>query len=117
MKKPKSLYTFLRPILRNASLRWPARNECLKLARVARGLYKCNMCKEEFPRSSVHVDHIDPVISIKENFTTWDDFINRLFCNVEQFQLLCESCHLIKTQIENEMRKHYKKLAKQNKKG
>lgn len=117
MKKSKSLYAFLRPVLRNASLRWPARNECLKLARVARGLYKCNMCKEDFARSEIHVDHIDSVISVKENFKSWDDFINRLFCNISNLQALCESCHSAKSQIENEMRKHYKKLAKSKEKG
>ena len=115
MKKSKSLYTFLRPILRNSSLRWPERNEAIKLARVSRGLYLCNICKEEFPRTKIHVDHIEPIISIKENFTTWDDFIKKLFCNVEQFQVLCEQCHMNKTSIENNMRNHYKKLAKKKK--
>jgi formate-dependent nitrite reductase cytochrome c552 subunit len=48
------------------------------------------------------------VVDPKEGFTTWDSYIERLFCPAEHFDVLCKSCHEAKTQIEDVMREHYK---------
>lgn len=97
--------TWVKTVLRRASLRWPGRNECFKRARVARGLYKCAMClSEKFKSNQVHLDHIDPVIDISVGFNGWDDYINRLLPDVEGFQVLCVNCHEIKTALEDSMR-------------
>jgi len=40
------------------------------------------------------VDHIIPVAA---NATTWDDYINNLFCDSDNLQVLCIGCHKKKT--------------------
>jgi len=93
--------------LRRASYRWPPRTEAFKAARVERGLYKCEMCTGIFPKKEIKLDHIQPVVPVT-GFTTWDDFINRLFCEASGYQVICETCHSSKTAIERELRKKYR---------
>lgn len=109
-RKPKKYdkKRFVVATLRKASLRWPARNEAKKLARIERGFYKCNACEKAFGPKEIHVDHIKPVVSIKEGFINWDEFIDGLFCEIENLQVLCTHCHASKTLIESEIRKKYK---------
>jgi 5-methylcytosine-specific restriction endonuclease McrA len=109
-RKPKKYNkkTFVVASLRRASIRWPPRNEALKRGRVSRGLYKCSSCTEVFKKKEVHLDHIVPVISPEHGFIGYDDFIERLFCDTEGFQLLCKKCHEVKTLVEDELRKVYK---------
>lgn len=49
---------------------------------------------------NVHVDHINPAIDPNVGFTTWDDFINGLFCERDNLQVLCNECHLAKSNEE-----------------
>lgn len=41
----------------------------------------------------VQVDHIDPVVSPESGFTTWDEYIYRMYSNSDNYQLLCLDCH------------------------
>lgn len=100
---------FLIAILRRASYKWPPRNEALKAARVGRGLYKCNHCGETFGRKEIKIDHIDPVVDPLKGFETWDEYINRMFCQKEGFQILCEKDHNDKSSVEKQIRKEIKK--------
>lgn len=99
--------TWIMSTLRRASYRWPARNEAEKLGRVDRGLYKCAMCEGSFRSKEYAIDHIKPVISLKDGFTSWDEVIETLFCDIEGFQILCHACHDQKTAIEDTMRANY----------
>lgn len=110
--------SFIKSQLRNASRKWKPNNEALKRARIQRGIYLCNGCNQEITTSikidgkkhkNVLVDHINPVIDPKKGFTTWDDFINRLFCEIDDLQVLCKDCHDKKTKEENEVAKQRKK--------
>lgn len=108
LKKKETYKTnFIKNSLRRASYRWPARNEALKSARVERGLYRCAMCQLTFKRDQVQIDHIIPVIDIKEGHTTWDKYIERLFCDQNGFQICCITCHDIKTSQEDKLRAVY----------
>lgn len=98
---------FIIATLRRASYRYPGRNEALKRARVARGLYLCNYCKKVFPRKQVKVDHIIPVVGL-QGFVSWDEYIDRMYPEPEGFQVLCEFDHNIKTKLENQARKLHK---------
>jgi len=106
-KKKSEFFNFVKNTLRRASYRWKPRGEAEKLARVDRGLYKCAHCEGIFKRGEVELDHVDPVIAIKEGFTNWDDFITRLFCDVDGYQMLCKGCHDAKTMIEDTLRAEY----------
>lgn len=101
--------SFIISALRMASMKWGPKNECKKQARVKRGHYRCAECGEVVPASikegrkkhnNVFVDHIVPVIDPEIGFTTWDDYINRMFCEVENLQVICKACHDVKTTEE-----------------
>lgn len=106
---------FIVSALRAASRRWPPKYETLqeayvgqltnpKTKRVSKH-YKCKACKEIYPGKEVQVDHIEPVVSTTDGFTTWDAFIQRLFCEKSGLQVLCSQCHSIKTQKEKDASK------------
>jgi len=105
-KKPKKVNrnTWVKGVLRSASFRWKPRGEALKLARVERGKYLCKMCGDLFGPKEIILDHIEPVVDPKAGFTGFDSFIERLFCDVEGFQVLCKVCSDIKTEVEDKMR-------------
>jgi 5-methylcytosine-specific restriction endonuclease McrA len=58
--------------------------------------YQCNHCNKWFPDKNVQVDHIVEAgtLRCKEDV---GDFIERLFCEIDGFQVLCKSCHKVKT--------------------
>lgn len=89
--------------LRRSSLKWPARNQVKSNARVARGQYKCAKCKDIFHYKEVHVDHIDPVIPT-DGWDSWEEVLERMFCSIDEMQLLCKGCHKKKTNKENKNR-------------
>ena len=93
--------------LRKIGYMWTPRNEALKLAKVEYGVYACGHCKGHFNRKDLAIDHIEPVIAIS-GFNGWDEYIDRLFCAVENFQVLCKACHKTKTNIENTERRRIK---------
>lgn len=102
-------------LLRRGTMRWPPRNECLSKAKTKKKInkktnrlaqhYKCNGCKKEFPLKEVVVDHIQPVVSCKEGFVDWNTYIDRMFCPITNFQVLCKGCHTIKSSEERAQRK------------
>jgi 5-methylcytosine-specific restriction endonuclease McrA len=61
--------------------------------------YICSKCKGSFRSADVQVDHIQPVVG-PEGFTTWDAYIDQLFCDESNLQVLCLDCHKSKTLIE-----------------
>ena len=109
--------SFITSTLRAGSRRWPPKYTTLnnaktekkvneKTGRVAQH-YKCKKCKNEFTSKDVEVDHIKPVIDPKKGFVSWDDYIARLFCDETNLQVLCKTCHKIKTDKEKATAKKY----------
>lgn len=94
-------------VLRKLSYQSPARGEAMRSAKVAYGRYMCKACRGVFPPKEVQVDHIEPVVPIS-GWDCWDNYIVRLFCPVEQLQVLCRPCHLVKSAQENLARKRGK---------
>lgn len=100
--------SFIIHILRRGHYKWAPKGEALTAARVSRGVYKCAKCSLTFKKKMVNVDHIQPVIPVKEGFTDFDTYIKRLFVPKELYQILCINCHDAKSGIENHQRKAYK---------
>ena len=107
--------SFVTSALRAASRRWPPKFKALKEAFVGRKTnkktgklamhYKCAKCKKHFVAADVQVDHVLPVVDPKVGFVSWDDFINRIFCEIENLQVMCKPCHKVKTELEKAERK------------
>lgn len=102
-----AFWSFIRSALRQKSRWWKPITECkMKARRAYKGPskrqkfeYQCNSCKEWFPEKQINVDHIKPAGSLncKEDLA---GFVERLFCELDNLQVLCESCHDVKTKLE-----------------
>lgn len=103
---------FVIATLRKASYRHPARTQALQAARVERNQYKCAMCGMIFPRKQVQLDHKNPIIDPAVGFVSWDSYIERLFCEVDGYQVLDLTCHKIKTDEERAVKKATRGYAK-----
>lgn len=84
--------------------------------------YQCAECQRWFKSTEIAVDHIDPVISLEDGFVDWNTFVDRLFCEPDNLQVVCSyllknkdkhggipSCHHRKTQEERKLRKEKEK--------
>jgi len=108
--------TWIMAGLRRMSYRWPPKNEAERAARVDRGLYQCATCKGSFKAGEYDIDHIVPLISVKDGYTSWDEVINNLFCDKAGFQILCKDCHSLKSNLEDNLRAGYAAKRKEEKK-
>jgi len=85
--------------------------------------FECAVCHKLFKGTDCAVDHIDPVIPIDQEFKGWDVFVERLWCDKSNLQVLCSyklkhidkhnnelSCHHKKTQQERKDREEHNKL-------
>ena len=95
--------SFVTSILRSGSRRWGPKYTILNEAKTEKRInkssgrlaqhYRCNKCNEEYPAKLVQVDHIEPIGFNR----TWDEFINGLYCERDNLQVLCVTCHKEKT--------------------
>lgn len=102
-----AFWSFIRSALRQKSRWWkPISIAKLRARRPYKGInkrqkfeYQCTKCKQWFAEKNISIDHIVPVGSLN----CADDlpgFVERLFCEVEGLQCLCNSCHDEKTKNE-----------------
>ena len=109
----------IKSALRKASRFWKPITECKHEARTSRQTNPktgrlcwfslCSKCNEEWPESQTQVDHISPVVDPFVGFQGWDEYIERLFCEKENFQVLCKPCHEKKTNEEKALAKERNK--------
>jgi 5-methylcytosine-specific restriction endonuclease McrA len=99
---------FITSTLRSGFRRWPPKWHCRDKARLGKRKnkstgreamhFECANCKKAFPEKQIQVDHIKPIGTCD----TWDEFVERLFCEVDNLQVLCKPCHKKKTKIDNQ---------------
>lgn len=115
-------HSFIKNQLRGATRKWAPISDCLSRARVSRGLYKCEGCGAEVPPTvkdgsrrvkNVFVDHIEPIVPVT-GWVSWDSCIERMFCEIDNLQLLCKECHDKKSNEEAALRAKYRKEKKLN---
>lgn len=115
--------SFIRNQLRGATRKWAPINEVKKEANVERGQYKCAGCGEIVPPTikqgrkrvnNIFVDHIEPIVDPKVGFTGFDDYIDRMFCEKDNLQLLCGPCHDEKSMEERRIAAEYRKIRKES---
>lgn len=102
-----AFWSFIRSGLRQKSRWWKPITECkLKAKRAYKGTnkrqkfeYQCNQCKNWFPEKQINVDHIEPAGSLN-CAADLPGFVERLFCEQDNLQVLCTSCHDVKTKLE-----------------
>lgn len=67
---------------------------------------KCNKCGKLDAISRMSVDHKDPIIPIDSSFEQMsiDTVVDRLWCDENNLQTLCEECHDTKSAEERALR-------------
>ena len=110
------LRSFIISALRSATRRYPPKYEAKNEAKTIKKInpasgklaqhYRCAMCKEEFTSTNVEVDHIESCVDPAVGFVSWDEYIKRMFCDKDNFQILCTTCHSEKTKLEKESKKN-----------
>ena len=109
--------SFVTSTLRAGSRKWPPKYETLNAAKTEKKVnkatgrlaqhYLCAMCEQEYTQKDVQVDHIKPVIDPKKGFVSWDTYIDRMFCEGKNLQVLCKVSHAEKTKLEKEISKKH----------
>lgn len=102
-----AFWSFIRSALRQKSRWWKPITQCKMLARRdykgplkrQKFEYQCNECKGWFPEKKINVDHIKPAGSLN-CAKDLPVFVETLFCEIDNLQVLCESCHDVKTKLE-----------------
>lgn len=102
-----AFWSFIRSGLRQKSRWWKPITECkLKAKRTYKGPnkrqkfeYQCNACKQWFAEKQINVDHIIPAGSLN-CAQDLPGFVERLFCEQDNLQCLCSTCHDNKTKLD-----------------
>jgi 5-methylcytosine-specific restriction endonuclease McrA len=107
-----AFWSFIRSALRQKSRWWKPIAVCkMNARRLYKGTnkrqkyeYQCNKCKKWYAEKEINVDHIIPAGSLN----CADDlpqFVERLFCEKDNLQVLCTGCHDKKTLKEKQLKK------------
>jgi len=100
-----AFFSFIRAGLRQKSRRWKPIYDCLNAARRPskdkrnkrlKWQFQCAKCKRWKARTEVTVDHIKPCGSLN-SLEDLPNFVKTLFCEVDNLQCLCKTCHDKKT--------------------
>lgn len=102
-----AFWSFIRSALRQKSRFWKPIKQCKDSARRKytgtnkrqKFEYQCAACHKWFAEKNINVDHIRPAGSLN-NAQDLPAFVETLFCEVENLQVLCSTCHNSKTQSE-----------------
>jgi len=100
---------WIRSALRAKSLKWPPRNEAIQRARRAyQGENKlqkwecqCAICKNWFKLKEIAVDHHPVAAGSIRSVADISQFVENLYCEVENLRVLCHPCHDIHTYAES----------------
>lgn len=111
--------SFIVGVLRAGARRWPPKIATMNLAKTEKKInpktgrlaqhFTCNVCQGEFTSKDMQVDHILPVVEPGVGFVSWDTYIERLFCEQDNLQAICTTCHDAKTKAERPVKVRKKK--------
>lgn len=100
-------FSFIRSALRRAWTKYPVRYQVMDSARKpytgtdkrTKWVYECASCHNLFKSTEVNVDHITPAGSLNK-YSDLPQFVQNLFCETDNLQVLCKTCHDVKTKEE-----------------
>ena len=117
-----AFWSFIRSALRQKSRWWKPILLCKQQSKRAykgpnkrqKFEYQCNLCKQWFADKNINVDHKVPAGSL-QCANDLPGFVERLFCEIDNLQVLCNVCHDSKTKKEKDGKKHRSKAKQKTK--
>ena len=117
--------SFIKNLLRSGTRKWAPIHNCMKKAKVGRGVYHCAGCQKDVPvttkcpdkgkrTKNVFVDHIKPIVDPSVGFVSWDSFVENTFCEEDNLQVLCKACHDSKSAEERAVATQRRREEKNN---
>jgi 5-methylcytosine-specific restriction endonuclease McrA len=111
-----AFWSFIRSALRQKSRWWKPITQCkMKARRAYKGPnkrqkfeYQCKECNNWFPDKKINVDHIVPAGTLR-CANDLPGFVDRLFCEIDNLQVLCQVCHDKKTKLEKDGKRNRSK--------
>lgn len=102
-----AFWSFIRSALRQKSRFWKPIKQCKENSRRKysgpnkrqKFEYLCAHCNKWFAEKQINVDHITPAGSLN-HAQDLPGFVERLFCEIDNLQVLCSTCHDKKTKNE-----------------
>ena len=106
--------------------RWPAKYQAMANAYVRDGinpktnrkvkLYRCAISGALLMQKEVQVDHTEPVVPLDGKWgrktkwlgINWNEFFPRLFCGLDNLEVISKEEHKKKTQLERKTRSGFK---------
>lgn len=72
---------------------------------------RCSLCLRPTPTYLIEIDHEVPIIPVELSLEqmSWDDVVDRIWCDIFNLVPLCKECHRNKTALENKLRRELKK--------
>lgn len=121
-KKKKKLphdqmkFNLLKRLLRAVFRQLPEYKEVYQMRRCQtqgkKNLYMCDGCRKPFGQKFMAVDHKDPIggyYKWKLSGRTLSNIVDLVWCDVDNLQLLCKTCHDSKTALERKVNSSHKK--------
>lgn len=112
------IYKNARYIFNQSSLYYQAYQRQLSHLKGVRGgrKYICASCKKSFVKKNTQLDHKEPVIEIGKSSSdyTWYELVSRVFCDIDNLEVLCKNCHNKKSAKEAEERAKIRRERKKN---
>lgn len=93
-------------VINNSRIEWydPARPRVTKWSR-------CSDCQQATATYQMEVDHIVPLVPLGKKLEemSWDEVVNRIWCDIVNLQPVCKPCHKAKSKVENAERRRLAK--------
>jgi hypothetical protein len=105
---PFNKFAWAKALLRRFWRRIPSARVALLKANRGRGLYECAECHKIFKKKQIQLDHRIPVIDPVEGYKNLDTYVDRLYCDESNLQVLCTKDHSEKTIAEHKIRQENK---------
>lgn len=72
---------------------------------------RCTICKEPTPTYQIEIDHVVPLVPLDKKLEemSWDEVVDRAWCDILNLKPVCKPCHKAKSKLENAERRRIAK--------